>query len=108
MVGPRAKMEERGKAGLAGRPATAVPRAASRGPARASEQACEFFFAEAQPKRRRFGWVSAKKKEKAGNGPGEGGKATGPVFFWAGKWERAVGLFPMDVFFFFFFVFIFS
>ena len=39
MVGLRAKMEERGEDGRAGRPAAAVPRATSRRPARARELA---------------------------------------------------------------------
>ena len=64
MEGPRAKMKERRGLERAGRPATAAPRAKCRGPARGRELARVFFFAEAQPKRRRFGWVSAKKKEK--------------------------------------------
>ena len=42
---------------------------------------------------------------------GGGGKASKWadffIFFWAGKWERAVGLFPLNVFFFFVFMFIF-
>ena len=59
-------MEERWGLGRAGRPATAVPRAKSRGPARVCELARILFFAEAQPKRRRFGWASAEKKKEKG------------------------------------------
>jgi len=66
-----------------------------------------FFFAEVQPKRRRFGWVSAeKKKEKWEEWTGGGGKATGPVFFGLESGKEPLGSFPW-MFFFSFFLYLF-
>ena len=52
----------------------------------------------------RAGWPATEKWEVMDRGRGEGNWAG---VFWAGKWERAVGLFPMDVFFLFFCIYFF-
>ena len=88
----------------------------SRGPRLAGQLAraswpVNFFLKPLSPKRRRFGGEVLFFFFLGWYWTGGGGKASKWadffIFFWAGKWERAVGLFPLNVFFFFVFVFIF-